>query len=105
MKEEELECTGDHLYENYIARYIHCSLCIEEMPENISPRMYAHNEVGILINGDIQVWCVRHEKNVVIFDMEKSSMMIDPDVEPVELGECDECNDQRKLELWRTSAV
>jgi hypothetical protein len=56
--------------------------------------MYAHNEVGILINGDIQVWCIRHEKNVVIFDMEKSSMMIDPDIdEPVMLGECGECED------------
>ncbi len=91
---EELECTGDHLYENYIARYIHCLLCVEELPDGISPRMYAHNEVGILINGDIQVWCIRHEKNVVIFDMEKSSMMIDPDIdEPVMLGECGECED------------
>lgn len=82
MENEELECTGDHLYDNYIYRFIHCTLCIKEKPENLSPREYTHNEVGILPNGDIQVWCIRHEKNVVIFDMETNKLIVDPDVNP-----------------------
>ena len=91
-KEQELECTGDHLYENYIYRFMHCSLCISELPPETSPREYAHNEVGILRNGDIQVWCIRHEKNVVIFDMEASSLLIDPDVRPTDdINGCDCC--------------
>ena len=71
---------------------MHCSLCISELPPETSPREYAHNEVGILPNGDIQVWCIRHEKNVVIFDMENSSLMIDPDVRPMDdINKCDCC--------------
>ena len=65
---------------------------IAELPPETSPREYAHNEVGILKNGDIQVWCIRHEKNVVIFDMEKSSLLTDPDVRPSEdINGCDCC--------------
>lgn len=95
-KEKELECTGDHLYENYIYRFMHCSLCIQELPPNTSPREWARNEVGILRNGDIQVWCVRHEKNVVIFDMAKQALMIDPDVRPSDdiNSPCSCCEDE-----------
>ena len=89
--EKELECTGDHLYENYIYRFMHCSLCIAELPPETSPREYAHNEVGILRNGDIQVWCIRHEKNVAIFDMETSQILTDPDVEPTEVESLEDC--------------
>lgn len=87
--ENEL-CDGLHNLDNYIWRYIHCSLCIDERPETVSPREYAHNEVGILRNGDIQVWCIRHEKNVVIFDMETRQLISDPDtIESCDCG-CEE---------------
>lgn len=80
MEKEQEVCDGNHNFDNYIYRFVHCSLCIEEKPESVSPREYAHNEVGILKNGDIQVWCIRHEKNVVIFDMEKNELIFDPDI-------------------------
>ena len=73
------------MYENYIASFVHCSLCIKEKPENVSPREWTNNEVGILLNGDIQVWCIRHEKNVAIFDMQTDQILVDKDADTSEL--------------------
>lgn len=90
MEKEQEVCDGNHNFENYIYRFIHCSLCLNEKPESVSAREYAHNEVGILKNGDIQVWCVRHEKNVVIFDMETQQLIMDPDTLPACDCGCDD---------------
>ena len=51
---------------------------MDEKPETLSPRDWVNVEVGILRNGDIQVWCIRHEKNIVIFDIENEQMITDP---------------------------
>jgi hypothetical protein len=84
------------MYENYIASFIHCSLCIKEKPETVSPREWTNNEVGILLNGDIQVWCIRHEKNVGIFDMQTDKILVDKDVDTSELdvNQCACCVDE-----------
>ncbi len=92
-------CDKSHNFDNYIDQFIHCGLCVKERPETLSPREYAHNEVGILRNGDIQVWCIRHEKNVVIFDFETRQLHTDPDADPKDIedfAECSQC--QAELE-------
>jgi len=52
---------------NYIERYFHCKECFEEKPADISARDWIRNEVGWTIKG-LQVWCVRHEKNIINLD-------------------------------------
>lgn len=58
---------------NEIQTFIHCALCLEEYRRTVSglmsPREYANNEVGWTPFG-LQVWCKRHEVNVVHLDFE-----------------------------------
>lgn len=55
--------------ENQIGMYTHCSLCIKEKPVNKSPQEWAQLEVGMTASR-IQVWCNRHDCNVVNIDFE-----------------------------------
>ena len=54
---------------NEIKMYLHCVLCIEELPRNESPQSYTMYEVGYTPQG-IQVWCKRHNCNVIHIDFE-----------------------------------
>lgn len=54
---------------NSIVSFFHCELCLEELPDGVSPREYAEHEVGWTEIG-IQVWCKRHECNVIHMDFE-----------------------------------
>ena len=49
--------------------FIHCKECARGLPDEMSPRQYARLEVGFTVPG-IQIWCVRHEKEVVHFDFQ-----------------------------------
>ena len=56
-----------------ISTFVHCGLCLRELqapgaPES-SPRDYAQLEVGFTKQG-LQVWCKRHECNVMHIDFE-----------------------------------
>ena len=53
--------------ENHIKQFWHCHKCIDELPENTSPREFIHVEVGFTRAG-MQVWCVRHEENIIHLD-------------------------------------
>lgn len=55
--------------DNAIQMFFHCAKCIEEKPNNVSPREWAQLEVGWTKLG-LQVWCRRHERNVVHIDFE-----------------------------------
>ena len=55
--------------ENKIVMFFHCNECIEEKPEDISPRDYAELGAGWTEQG-FQVWCKRHEMNVIHIDFE-----------------------------------
>ncbi len=62
--------------ENAIGMYMHCGKCVEELKDKTfdsdsaeSPRSYARYEFGYTKVG-IQVWCVRHDCNVVHIDFE-----------------------------------
>jgi hypothetical protein len=54
---------------NEIVKFIHCMKCLDERPSNQSPREYAQLEFGFTKPG-IQVWCKRHEVNVMHIDFE-----------------------------------
>ena len=55
--------------ENCIEHFFHCALCLHEIPSGVSPREWAQLEVGATPVG-IQVWCKRHECNVIHMDFE-----------------------------------
>lgn len=54
-----------------IEAYLHCSQCIKEVKqkEEISPSEYQNIEVGWTKHG-IQVWCKRHDCNIINIDFE-----------------------------------
>jgi len=52
---------------NKIHLYFHCKKCLEELPMGMSPRDFSRNETGWTKEG-IQVWCIRHDENVVHLD-------------------------------------
>ncbi len=54
---------------NSIEMYFHCSECLKEKPKDQSPQDYRRYDVGFTTRG-IQVWCCRHELNIVHIDFE-----------------------------------
>ena len=54
---------------NEIRSFIHCKLCLDTLPADQSPREYTEVEVGFTTPG-IQVWCRRHEVNIMHIDFE-----------------------------------
>ena len=52
-----------------IEAYIHCAKCLNELPVGTSPREWAQHEVGWTRAG-LQVWCRRHECNVMHIDFQ-----------------------------------
>lgn len=61
--------------DNNIVAYLHCSKCLEEMKADpeleaaLSPKEYSKVQVGWTKQG-LQVWCNRHECNIVHIDFE-----------------------------------
>lgn len=52
-----------------IVQYTHCGLCIAELPAGMSPQDYRRYDVGMTPLG-LQVWCTRHNANVVHIDFQ-----------------------------------
>lgn len=54
-----------------INTFVHCGMCIDEWKElsGITPRDYAQLEIGWTELG-FQVWCKRHEVNVMHVDFQ-----------------------------------
>lgn len=50
-----------------IKMYFHCAKCLEELPEDQSPMDYQRIQAGWTKQG-VQVWCVRHNLNVIHID-------------------------------------
>ena len=55
--------------ESEIKMFFHCALCMEELPEGMSPQEYSITESGWTIQG-FQVWCRRHNANIIHMDFE-----------------------------------
>ena len=49
--------------------YLGCNICIEELPEGMSPREYGNLEIGINIDDQMLVGCARHEINIGAFTL------------------------------------
>ena len=52
-----------------ILTYIHCAMCCEEVPAGVSMQEFALEEVGLTRVG-LQVWCRRHNANILHLDFE-----------------------------------
>jgi len=52
-----------------IKGFLHCKLCAKEKPLHVSMRDFAQLEVGFTEIG-WQVWCIRHDCNVVHIDFQ-----------------------------------
>lgn len=54
-----------------ILQYIHCRLCFDEQPRGTSMEEYSSLSVGVTKQG-FQVWCKRHNCNVLHIDFQGS---------------------------------
>jgi hypothetical protein len=64
---------------NQILAYFHCAKCLKEKPRDQSPRQWVRLEAGWTPRG-LQVWCVRHEENVIALDfLGQKVSQADPD--------------------------
>ena len=52
-----------------IVSFFHCVECMNEIPEDESPMNYQRIQAGWTVEG-FQVWCVRHDKNIIHVDFE-----------------------------------
>lgn len=52
-----------------IEGFVHCSRCLSEIPPGTSPEQWARLSFGFTKIG-VQVWCVRHDINVINIDFE-----------------------------------
>jgi hypothetical protein len=67
MNVDDPENVGGERTENEIGRYFHCAECLREKPDDQSPGEWARLAVGFT-NAGVQVWCTRHDRNVVHLD-------------------------------------
>ncbi len=54
---------------NSIIQYLHCSMCMRDIPDGVSPALYQRVNVGFTKIG-MQVWCVRHGVNIIHVDFD-----------------------------------
>lgn len=52
-----------------INAYLHCGKCLKERPANQTPQEWSRIQVGWTREG-LQVWCFRHNANVMNIDFE-----------------------------------
>jgi len=55
--------------ENCIVMHTHCGLCLESVPDGVSPQEWRRVEVGWTRKG-LQVWCLRHDCNIMHIDFD-----------------------------------
>ena len=48
-----------------IILHFHCRQCLEERPKGVTPKEWQSVEVGYTKDKHIQVWCRRHDINIV----------------------------------------
>jgi hypothetical protein len=58
---------------NEIGQFFHCALCVEEIKNGTagtnSPQEYRRYDIGFTPIG-LQVWCTRHNANIIHIDFE-----------------------------------
>ena len=80
--------TEETLHEHSIVTFLHCSKCVKEVPEDVSPRDSFRVECG-MSGSKFIVWCIRHEEIVLAFTPSQLAVFI----KQLNDGEmvCDEC--------------
>lgn len=52
---------------NQITEIITCSACSQEKPPEVNHMDWMRLSVGMTRTGRIQIWCLRHNRNVTLF--------------------------------------
>lgn len=76
MKNFQVTMNGDLEQPNEIGGYIHCKECVAEWVagqagKDVSPKEYSRISVGRTAKG-LQVWCDRHNKNILYVQIDKA---------------------------------
>jgi hypothetical protein len=50
-----------------IRTFFHCRKCLLEKPADVSPAEWSRTQTGYTADGSIQVWCNRHDEEIVTF--------------------------------------
>jgi hypothetical protein len=53
---------------NQIVGYMNCGFCQDELPDDQSPEEYSWVQAGVTSDGRVQVWCIRHQATIALFD-------------------------------------
>ena len=61
----------EEVLSEHIMNYLHCGLCIKELPEGTSPREYVNIEIAINLDNQILLGCVRHGEHVGAFTLKE----------------------------------
>jgi len=56
---------------NDCVAFAHCEHCISDKPSGVSPAQWARLAVGFTADGNVLVWCERHDCMVVRVALEK----------------------------------
>ena len=70
--------------EQNIGMYLHCKICMDAIPEGESPATHARISVGWTPAG-LQVWCARHDINIMHIDFEGTKHPADMNIANKEL--------------------
>jgi hypothetical protein len=66
-----------------IVTFLHCAQCGDERPDGQSPREWARLEFGLTADRRLQVWCIRHDREVGTFRLAPQSIRVQPGCEHV----------------------
>jgi len=69
--------------------YWHCIDCIEELPAHVSARDYSHISVGVTNQGDLIVWCDRHDQQILKIDNET----VQKELQEAGMSACPHCGE------------
>ena len=66
----EVHYNSDYDVPNNIETFFQCEQCMNELPMGTSPEKWARMNVGIDKIGNLQVWCTRHNINIVLLTLQ-----------------------------------
>tara|TARA_R100000808_G_C2153605_1_gene163984 strand:- start:99 stop:332 length:234 start_codon:yes stop_codon:yes gene_type:complete len=61
----------EEVLSEHIVSYLHCKLCVEELPKETSPRDYINIEIAINLDNQMLLGCVRHGEHVGAFTLKE----------------------------------
>jgi hypothetical protein len=53
--------------------YMHCALCMRDKPDGITPQKWARQQLAVTKEGQLQLWCVRHDVNIALLEFDVTS--------------------------------